>query len=186
MVFTQVRSFFFSIQRERRLFLRCIKKAEVVAGFKEPTRNTHRRTELHNLTFYRSSRPFSFWHKIHPSKNRKLASGIIMGAYIETGYRCCNSEVVTIIKPQYGVIIVTIFVSLPSCTLRVHTPCVIEDTVLLQCFGESAKLRKATINFVMSVFLSVRRNNSAPIGRIFMQFDISVFFETRSRKFKFH
>ena len=29
-------------------------------------------------------------------------------------------------------------------------------------------------------------NNSAPTGRIFMKFDIWVFFETLSRKFKFH
>ena len=29
-------------------------------------------------------------------------------------------------------------------------------------------------------------SNSAPTGRIFMKFDMRVFFETRSRKFKFH
>jgi hypothetical protein len=48
-----------------------------------------------------------------------------------------------------------------------------------------AKLRKATISFVMSVRLSAWEN-SAPIGRIFMKFDIWGFFENMSRKFKHH
>ena len=47
-----------------------------------------------------------------------------------------------------------------------------------------AKLRKATISFVMSVCLSAR--NSAPTGRIFMKFDITVFFEHLSEKFQLH
>ena len=52
--------------------------------------------------------------------------------------------------------------------------------------GDLAKLRKADISFVMSVRPSAR-NNSAPTGRIFMKFDISVcFFGNLSRKFKFH
>ena len=37
--------------------------------------------------------------------------------------------------------------------------------------GEFAKLRKATVSFVMSVRPSAR-NNSAATGRIFMKFDI--------------
>jgi hypothetical protein len=40
-----------------------------------------------------------------------------------------------------------------------------------------------------SSFLSVclsAWNNAAPTGRIFVKFDISVFFENLSRKFKFH
>jgi len=50
-----------------------------------------------------------------------------------------------------------------------------------------AKLRKATISFVISARLSVRLsawNSSAPTERIFVKFDISVFFENLSRKFK--
>ena len=54
------------------------------------------------------------------------------------------------------------------------------------------KLWKATISFIMSVYLSVHLfvrpstwNNSAPTGWIFMKFDIWVFCETVSRKFKF-
>ena len=43
-----------------------------------------------------------------------------------------------------------------------------------------AKLGKATIVFVMSV------RPHATTGRIFMKFDIRVFFENMSRKFKFH
>jgi hypothetical protein len=43
--------------------------------------------------------------------------------------------------------------------------------------GAFAKLRKATISFVMSVCPS-EWNNSAPSGRIFMKFYISVFFES--------
>jgi len=46
------------------------------------------------------------------------------------------------------------------------------------------KLRKATISFVMSVRL-FEWNNYATIRRIFMKFDISVFWEQLSRKFKF-
>jgi hypothetical protein len=33
---------------------------------------------------------------------------------------------------------------------------------------------------------SVRKEQWAPIGRIFIKFDISVFFENLSRKFKFY
>jgi hypothetical protein len=81
------------------------------------------------------------------------------------------------------------------------------------CFflGAFAKFRKPTVNFVMSVclclsvFLSVclslclsvclsvcpsvrpsAWNNSAPTGRIFIKFHISVFFNNLSRKCKFH
>ena len=51
--------------------------------------------------------------------------------------------------------------------------------------GAFAKLRKATVSFVMSVRLSAW-NNSVPIGRIFMKFVIGVFLEKLSRKFKFN
>jgi len=54
-------------------------------------------------------------------------------------------------------------------------------------------LLKATVSFVMPVSQSVRPsvrlsawNNSAPIGQIFMKFDIRIFFKNLSRKFKFH
>ena len=53
--------------------------------------------------------------------------------------------------------------------------------------GAFSKVRKATISFVMC--LSIRptaRNNSVPTGRILIKFDICAFFETLSRKFKFH
>jgi len=52
--------------------------------------------------------------------------------------------------------------------------------------GEFAKLRKATIGFVMYVRPSAPRNNSAPTGKIFTKFVIWVFFENLLRKFKFH
>jgi hypothetical protein len=54
--------------------------------------------------------------------------------------------------------------------------------------GEFAKLRRATISS-MSVRPSVRLSvwkNLAPTGRIFMKFDIRLFFENLFRKFKFH
>ena len=51
--------------------------------------------------------------------------------------------------------------------------------------GAFAKLRKGNISFVTPVRPSAR-NNSAPTGRIFMKFDIWVFFENLSRKFNFH
>jgi formaldehyde-activating enzyme involved in methanogenesis len=49
--------------------------------------------------------------------------------------------------------------------------------------GVLAKLRKATISFLVSVRPSVR---PAPIGRIFMKVDIWVFIENLPRKYKFH
>jgi hypothetical protein len=49
--------------------------------------------------------------------------------------------------------------------------------------GAFAKLRKATIWFVMS-FRPSAWKNSDTTGRIFMKFDISVFCERLSRKFK--
>jgi hypothetical protein len=54
--------------------------------------------------------------------------------------------------------------------------------------GAFAKLRKATVSFVMSVRPSVCHSawdNSAPIGRTFMKLDIWGFLENQSRKFKF-
>jgi len=49
--------------------------------------------------------------------------------------------------------------------------------------GAFAKLRKAAMSFV--VCLS-KWNNSAPNGRIFVEFYIRVFLENMSRKFRFH
>jgi len=46
------------------------------------------------------------------------------------------------------------------------------------------KLQKATISFIMSVFLSAL-NNSAPTEWISMKFDIRIFLENLSRKLKF-
>jgi len=47
------------------------------------------------------------------------------------------------------------------------------------------KLRNANISFVVSVHPSAR-NNSALTGRVFVKFGTWVFFESLSRKFKFH
>ena len=55
--------------------------------------------------------------------------------------------------------------------------------------GALAKLLKSTVSFVMSVRLSVKLSawdNSAPTGRISMKFDIRLFFENLSTKFKFY
>ena len=49
----------------------------------------------------------------------------------------------------------------------------------------SQKCERATVSFVMSVRPSIW-NNSAPTGRIFMKFDISVFLKNLPRKPKFH
>ena len=51
-----------------------------------------------------------------------------------------------------------------------------------------AKLRKATISFIMSLCLSVCLSawKSTPTGRILMKFDIGVFFENMSKILKFH
>jgi hypothetical protein len=55
------------------------------------------------------------------------------------------------------------------------------ERVYIRCLGAFAKLRKATIRFVMSVRLSTR-SNSALTGRIFITVYISEFFENLSRK----
>ena len=47
--------------------------------------------------------------------------------------------------------------------------------------GSFVPLRKATVSFFMSVYPSFW----PPTGRIFVKFDILVFFENLSRKFKF-
>ena len=47
------------------------------------------------------------------------------------------------------------------------------------------KIAKTTISFVMYARLSARKN-SVPTRRIFMRFDIGLFSENLSRKFKFH
>ena len=65
-------------------------------------------------------------------------------------------------------------------TKHINTLCG-QNVEILDAF---AKLLKATISFVMSVCLP--EWNSAPTGRIFMKFDIAVFFEHLSEKFKLH
>jgi hypothetical protein len=54
-----------------------------------------------------------------------------------------------------------------------------------QFIGALAKLRKATISVAISVRPSAWKN-SVPTGRIFLKFDVWVFFENLSRKSKFH
>jgi len=53
--------------------------------------------------------------------------------------------------------------------------------LMFQFLGAFAKLRKAIITFITFLRLS-----TAPSGQIFMKFDIWVFFENLSIKFKFH
>ena len=55
----------------------------------------------------------------------------------------------------------------------------------LRFLGAFAKLRKATVSFIMSVRPS-EWNNSAPNKRIFMKCGIWIFFEITSRTFTFH
>jgi hypothetical protein len=63
-------------------------------------------------------------------------------------------------------------------------------TALTVLFSDAfAKFRKALASLCLSVRPSVRLSawsNSSPTGRIFIKFDIWVFFENLSRKFKFH
>ena len=65
--------------------------------------------------------------------------------------------------------------------LLIHAP----SLFLKPFLGAFAKLRNATITFVVSVCPS-SSNNSVPTEHIFMKLDIlRVFFESVSRKFKF-
>jgi len=56
--------------------------------------------------------------------------------------------------------------------------------IIIIIIGAFAKFRKATISFVMSVCTSAW-DTTIPTGRILIGFDILVFFENLSRKFKF-
>jgi hypothetical protein len=58
-------------------------------------------------------------------------------------------------------------------------------TAVLCFLGGFAKLRKETISFATPVPLSAW-NNSTPTARIFMKFDIWIFFENLSRQFKIY
>jgi hypothetical protein len=60
----------------------------------------------------------------------------------------------------------------------------IDSLALRMLVGSTAELQKVTLSFVMFVRLSAL-NNSDPTGRIFMKFDIWVFFETLPRNFTF-
>jgi len=69
-----------------------------------------------------------------------------------------------------------------------HHTCHRENFKSCSILGSFAKLRKATISFVIYVRLSVRPsawNNSAPTGRIFTKFYISGFFENLSKIYSF-
>ena len=71
--------------------------------------------------------------------------------------------------------------------LAVDTVCVLFE-VGTEFLGAFAWLQKATINFVMSIRLSVRPsawNNSAPTRQILMKLDVLASFGNMSRKFKF-
>jgi hypothetical protein len=57
--------------------------------------------------------------------------------------------------------------------------------ICLWFLGAFAKLRRATISFIMSV-CPHGSYNSAPTGRIFMKFYIWVIFENLSKKLEFH
>ena len=55
-------------------------------------------------------------------------------------------------------------------------------------FGRVREIAKQTVSFVIPVCPSAHpstRNNSAPTKRIFVKFDISIFFESLSGKFKY-
>jgi hypothetical protein len=71
----------------------------------------------------------------------------------------------------------------PQPVLTLHsskTETQTQSLSIWEFLGASAKLWKATISFVFSVRMSVHpseSNNSAPTGRIFMEYDILEFFE---------
>jgi hypothetical protein len=78
----------------------------------------------------------------------------------------------------------TIFLSIMDIELSL----LIWSSWFLNCllvFRRVRKLRKATVSFVMCVRPSAW-NNSVPTWQIFMNFDIWVCFENKSRKLKFH
>jgi hypothetical protein len=67
---------------------------------------------------------------------------------------------------------------------RIRRPTTKYWNILTGVISAFAKLRKATISCVIPVRPSAR--NSAPTGRICMKFDIWVFSDNLSRRFKFH
>ena len=75
--------------------------------------------------------------------------------------------------------------------LRVYGECshknwIIRLILLMLLLGAFAKLRKETVNFIMSVRLSVRTEQLGSHSRILMKFDVCAFFESLSKKFTFH
>jgi len=138
MSFSQLRKFF-SIQRDGRVFLCCIKNAEIMACFKAPGRHTHRRTEVQHHAFYRSSRSFSFRHKMHPPRNRKLASGNTAGrisrsdtgAVTLTEWLSWSHNIVLLLSKSLFLYLSIRYENRPKCS---YTLCMMEDTILFQCF----------------------------------------------------
>ena len=67
--------------------------------------------------------------------------------------------------------------------MRRELPGIRNEVGMVQFLDAFAKLRKATINYVMSTCVSAW-NNWAPTGRILMKLDIWDFLEYKLRKFK--
>jgi len=73
--------------------------------------------------------------------------------------------------------LISLLKTIPNEILRVKCATQRSDTILRRvCY-----IAKSDCYFHALV-----EHNSAPTGRIFMKFDIEVFFENLSRKFKFH
>jgi hypothetical protein len=91
----------------------------------------------------------------------------------------------TKVKVKFFIKIVPVFLHAILATMRIPIPVVFSYLPPSPYFlGAFAKLRKATIGFVMYVRLSVRPSieQLGSPGRILMKFDIWTFFENLSRK----
>ena len=100
--------------------------------------------------------------------------------------RCRSKR--TIIKTQSHLLLasrIRLSGTIPQLPLYTFTIFLTSSTSRQDYFlDEFAKLRQATIGFVMCI-RPPAWNNSAPNGRIFIKFYMWVFFEYLSRKFKF-
>jgi hypothetical protein len=91
------------------------------------------------------------------------------------------NSVRNLLKTSQSIILVFMQANLIRLSSEFRFHLLVND--LRRSLGAFAELRKST--FVRHVCASAW-NNSASTGRIFMKYDIWMFFENLSRKFKFH
>jgi len=101
-------------------------------------------------------------------------------------YQCISLSVYQFISVSfYQCISLSVYQCIGLSVYQFISVSVVMNDIWRLFLGAFTKLREATVSFAMSIRPSAR-NDSAPTGRIFMKFDIWVYFEKLSRIFKIH